>query len=300
MLQLITQAMGGYIYKTESELYIMDNPDPNQAVHVWRWNINGLGYSSTGINGTYGIAMTMDGAIVADFITTGTLQTSVIQGFDSLTAQVANNTGQISQLVLDVGELNSKIQDIADITTSGESTYAIINLENINESQPIMIKIRPTVNNIAYLYPRNNLYPSDSLYMPTRTVQFKNTTTNEIFTYELFDDLLFYDENNYDEFYWDYDSETIQITKKCKWNADGTVGLLASTEYETTTFPTPEEFYLTTGNYEIRLLGYNYGYIMVRAMASNIYTSQFATRSELSQTASQIRTEVSGEYATKN
>ena len=39
---------------------------------------------------------------------------------------------------------------------------------------------------------------------------------------------------------------------------------------------------------------------MVRAMASNIYTSQFATRSELSQTASQIRTEVSGEYATKS
>lgn len=296
---LITQAMGGYIYKTNSELYIMDNPDPNLAQKVWRWNINGLGYSSTGINGTYGIAMTMDGQIVADFISTGTLQTSVIQGYDSLTTQVANNTGQISVLTQDVGELNSKIQDIADITTSGESTYAIINLENINESQPIMIKVRPTLNNIAYLYPRNNLYPSSSLYMPVRTIQFKNTSTNEIFTYEIFDDLLFYDENTYDEFYWDYDSETIQITKRCKWNADGTVGLLAEEEYEIRPFPTPEEFYLSTGNYEIRLLGYNYGYIMVRAMASNIYTSQFATRSELSQTATRIRTEVSGEYATK-
>ena len=297
---LITQAMGGYIYKTESELYIMDSPDPNQAQHVWRWNINGLGYSSTGINGTYGIAMTMDGAIVADFITTGTLQTSVIQGFDSLTTQVANNTGQISVLTQSVGELNSKIQDIADITTSGESTYAIVNLENVNESQPIMIKVRPTVNNIACLYPRNNLYPSDNLYMTTRTIQFKNTTTEEIFTYEIFDDLLFYDENTYDEFYLDYDNEIVQITKRCKWNADGTVGLLADTEYETRAFPTEAELYLSTGNYEIRLLGYNYGYIMVRAMASNIYTAQFATRSELSQTATQIRTEVSGEYATKN
>ncbi len=297
---LITQAMGGYVYKTNEELYIMDNPNPSEAVHVWRWNINGLGYSSTGINGTYGLAMTMDGAIVADFISTGTLRTSVIQGYDSLTTEVANNTGQISILTQSVGELNSKIQDIADITTSGESTYAVINLENINESQPIMIKVHPTLTNISYLYPRNNLYPSDTLYMPVRTIRFTNTSTNEIFDYEIFDDLLYYDENTYDEFYWDYDNELIQITKRCKYNADGTVGLLSQEEYETRSFPSPEEFYLTTGNYEIRLLAYNYGYISVRAMASNIYTSQFATRSELSQTASQIRSEVSGEYATKN
>ena len=297
---LITSAMGGYVYKTNNELYIMDNEDLNQAVHVWRWNINGLGYSSTGINGPYGLAMTMDGSIVANFISTGVLNTSVIQGYDSLTTQVTNNTGQISILTQSVGELNSKIQDIADITTSGESTYAIINLENINESQPIMIKVHPTRDNISYLYPRNNLYPSNSLYMPQRTIQFKNTTTNEIFLFEIFDDLLFYDEDTYDELYWDYDSETLQIIKRCEYNADGSVGVLSEEQYIVRPFPTPTEFYLTTGNYEIRLLGYNFGYIMVRAMASNIYTSQFATRSELSQTANNIRTEVSGEYATKN
>lgn len=296
---LITNAMGGYVYKTRDELYIMDNEDPNQAVRVWRWNINGLGYSSTGINGPYGLAMTMDGSIVANFISTGVLNTSVIQGYDSLTTQVANNTGQISVLTQSVGELNSKIQDIADITTSSESTYAIINLTNVNESQPIMIKVHPTRDNISFLYPRNNLYPSNSLYSTQRTIQFKNTSTNEIFLYELQDDLLFYDEDHYDEFYFDYDSETVQIIKRCKYNADGSVSLLSQEEYQTYAFPTPEDFYLTTGNYEVRLLGYNFGYIMVRAMASNIYTSQFATRSELSQTASNIRTEVSGEYATK-
>lgn len=89
---LITTAMGGYIYKTQSELYIMDTNDPTTAQKVWRWNINGLGYSSTGVNGPYGIAMTMDGKIVADFITTGTLNTNVIQGYDSLIIQVENNT----------------------------------------------------------------------------------------------------------------------------------------------------------------------------------------------------------------
>ncbi len=297
---LITQAMGGYVYKTNNELYIMDTDDPNTAVHVWRWNINGLGYSSTGINGTYGLAMTMDGAIVADFITTGTLTTSVIQGYDSLTTQVSNNTGQISTLTQSVGELNSKIQDIADITTSAESEYAEVQLLNVNESQPIQMKIHPTGTNISYLYPRNNLYPSDTLYMPDRVIKFTNTSTNEVFYYTLFDDLLYYDSTHYDEFYFDYDNNVVQITKKCEYDANGDVVLKQSEVVETTTFPTESQLYLSTGNYTITLPGYTNAYLMVRCMASNIYTAQFSTKSELSQTASQIRTEVAGTYATKN
>lgn len=76
---LITSAMGGYVYKTTSELFIMDTNDPKTAKKVWRWNLNGLGYSSSGINGPYGLAMTMDGSIVADFITTGVLSAELIK-----------------------------------------------------------------------------------------------------------------------------------------------------------------------------------------------------------------------------
>ena len=39
---------------------------------LWRWNINGLGFSSNGGN-TYSTAIAMDGSIVANFITTGTM-----------------------------------------------------------------------------------------------------------------------------------------------------------------------------------------------------------------------------------
>ena len=46
----------------------------NTATKVWRWNSGGLGYSSTGYNGPYSTAVTMDGQIVADFISAGTLQ----------------------------------------------------------------------------------------------------------------------------------------------------------------------------------------------------------------------------------
>ena len=94
---LITSAMGGYVYKTDSELYIMDSPDPQTAVNVWRWNLNGLGFSSSGVSGPYSTAITMDGQIVADFITTGTLSTSVIDGLDQIVLRITNNENAISE-----------------------------------------------------------------------------------------------------------------------------------------------------------------------------------------------------------
>lgn len=80
----INSAMGGYIYKTQTDLYIMDTNDPTTATKVWRWNLNGLGYSNTGINGTYQTAMTQDGQIVADFITTGTMSADRIVGLSDV------------------------------------------------------------------------------------------------------------------------------------------------------------------------------------------------------------------------
>ena len=91
---LITSATGGQMYfKKENgkivEITMMDdacyadfisaNPQYNVGT-CWRWNKNGFGYSSTGYNGTYSLAMTSDGQIVADFITTGTMTADHIRG----------------------------------------------------------------------------------------------------------------------------------------------------------------------------------------------------------------------------
>lgn len=62
------------------ELLITDNADYTKATKVWRWNLGGLGYSKTGYNGTYETALTMNGAFVADFITTGTMLAERILG----------------------------------------------------------------------------------------------------------------------------------------------------------------------------------------------------------------------------
>jgi len=83
---LITGQTGGYVViHTASdsgkpyELLILDAPTIEGAVNVWRWNVGGLGFSSNGYNGPYETAITSDGQIVADFITSGTLVANIIK-----------------------------------------------------------------------------------------------------------------------------------------------------------------------------------------------------------------------------
>ena len=61
------------------EIVSLDDPDITLAQKVWRWNNGGFGFSSTGYNGTYNLAITQNGEIVADFITAGTLNANVIR-----------------------------------------------------------------------------------------------------------------------------------------------------------------------------------------------------------------------------
>lgn len=81
--QLINDAIGGNVLirekSTTNEILIMDSANPAQAKRMWRWNLGGLGYSDNVIGAdnpsrTYKVAMTMDGAINADFITAGTIR----------------------------------------------------------------------------------------------------------------------------------------------------------------------------------------------------------------------------------
>ncbi|MCI4139638.1 endopeptidase, partial [Bacillus vallismortis] len=71
--KLINSGFGGNVRVYPDRILIMDTKNEMTASKVWQWNINGLGYSSNGVNGPYEIAMTKDGRIVADFITTGVL-----------------------------------------------------------------------------------------------------------------------------------------------------------------------------------------------------------------------------------
>ena len=79
---MIASAMGGVVVKTNNELLIMDTDNTETATKIWRWNINGLGYSSTGYAGPYIMAMTMDGKILADFIEGAVMEAGSINSTD--------------------------------------------------------------------------------------------------------------------------------------------------------------------------------------------------------------------------
>lgn len=57
----------------------MDTPDIETAVNVMRVGQSGIGFSHNGVNGLYESAWTIDGNFVADFITTGTLNATLVK-----------------------------------------------------------------------------------------------------------------------------------------------------------------------------------------------------------------------------
>lgn len=79
----ITGNSGGYVVlypeKNPQEIYILDQSELSKAKNVWRWNLAGLGHSSTGVNGKFTTAITADGQIVANFITAGELTGAILK-----------------------------------------------------------------------------------------------------------------------------------------------------------------------------------------------------------------------------
>lgn len=81
---LITGAEGGYVRFSLNadgkpyEILIMDDPDIDEAVKIWRWNIAGLGFSDSGYSGPYETALSMLGVFNTDFIAANSLSGATI------------------------------------------------------------------------------------------------------------------------------------------------------------------------------------------------------------------------------
>ena len=138
---LIANALGGNVYKTRNELFIMDSENPSEAKKVWRWNINGLGYSSTGISGPYGIAMTADGQIVADYITTGKLNSNLIEGYGEMLLTVSNMNSEVEEIKTTTNSYTQKIDNV-------ESGLNVTN-NNINNLSEEMESTATRITNVA-------------------------------------------------------------------------------------------------------------------------------------------------------
>ena len=105
LIEALTGASGGHvIFHREadghiSEIYIMDTDDAATATNVLRINYLGIYASTTGINGTYNLAITTGGTINANQIMAG-----VLQGIE-----VIAETGQIGEYEITSSGLQKEV-----------------------------------------------------------------------------------------------------------------------------------------------------------------------------------------------
>lgn len=124
--ELITGGLGGHIvflYDANgkpTDMLVMDTEDVSTAVHVLRINVNGIGFSSTGVSGTYTSAWLLTSEFNADFITAGHLSANRIQG-GTLTLG-GNNNGNGVLVVYNASGAEIGRWNNSGLTASGNLT----------------------------------------------------------------------------------------------------------------------------------------------------------------------------------
>ncbi len=144
---LISGQQGGFVVMhTDSvtgkpyELLILDNENLYDTRNVWRWNVSGLGFSKSGYNGPYETAITADGKIVANFITSGTLMANIIKAGVISSADKSSwwdlESGEVHLSAYtkteDTDKLSDSIAEITERTSTLEQTAEDISFK-INE-----------------------------------------------------------------------------------------------------------------------------------------------------------------------
>ncbi len=140
--ELITGAKGGYVLLDgdnngyPERILIMDNIDKTRAKNVIQLNKNGVGFSTKGINGPYENAWTIDGNLVADFITAGTMYADRIKGGTLTLGGKDNGSGKM-HILNEKGEIIGKWDKdgisinagaiLADVIKGGTLTLGGIN-----------------------------------------------------------------------------------------------------------------------------------------------------------------------------
>lgn len=126
----ITGGLGGYVIlhstsndDTPDELLVLDSQsggEISQATKVWRFNSGGLGHSSNGYNGPFGLALTEDGEIISDRLTVSSALASKIRG-GLLAMGGTTSEGSFGDGMIQVYDANDVL--IGQFSSSGVDLY---------------------------------------------------------------------------------------------------------------------------------------------------------------------------------
>jgi phage minor structural protein len=124
----------GYVYIDENEILLLDAIPKEKAKNVWRFGLAGIGFSSNGYEGPFEVAITMDGQINANFITTGTMSVSRIEGLANF---ISETEKQIAEIEIEQGNITSRVSSVETLANNAQSTAdsAVEGVNNITNTQ---------------------------------------------------------------------------------------------------------------------------------------------------------------------
>lgn len=128
----------GIVYIDDNEILILDKAPKSEAKNIWRWGLGGFAFSSNGYEGPFETAIDHEGRINANFILTGKIQTSVIEGYDELVTRVSNTDINLSNNYYSKDEIDQADKDldqnitqlkksVENLTTATQQQINVIN-----------------------------------------------------------------------------------------------------------------------------------------------------------------------------
>lgn len=141
----------GYVYIDDNEILILDQLPKEKAKNVWRFGLGGIGFSSKGYEGPFETAITMDGKINADFITTGTM---AVDRIESLANFITDTSASIAAIELQQDSITTKVssveQSVENITnTQNTATGKNIHLEDSSDDPLVSIKVKGSTTQVT-------------------------------------------------------------------------------------------------------------------------------------------------------
>ncbi|SCJ00279.1 Phage-related protein [uncultured Clostridium sp.] len=165
---LINAGINGHVVVNKNEILIMDTADKNTATKLWRFNLNGIAHSSTGYNGQFNTAWTMDGKIVLTEATCELINATLIR------AGVLSNVNNTVQLDLqsdegllfrnkDKNSIRIRNQTISLYDWDGNDIVGNIYTTRANNEKDrlgvVLAHERNTTTSLSYKHSNGNTYP---------------------------------------------------------------------------------------------------------------------------------------------
>ena len=136
-------------------LYIADDPDPQKAKRLWRWNYEGWAASTNGYNGPFIMGATLENGLLAEAITAANLIAGTIKSADGKTFFLDLDKGILRMaaeaLSIDGKTVEKIAEECAEEAIKNQSQEAIFNiLSNNGEYDGIWMQDGKIYFNLTY------------------------------------------------------------------------------------------------------------------------------------------------------